>query len=155
MERVCALHGAAQRGPHGRQTSILSCCSLRRLPLRGGSLQIFQVGSGLTRAVTGKPAFQRQLVGCKCSVYLCDCEQMSVSECCEAHSVSQYLRPVSSSLCACRSVFYFVFWCQIVSTSCVLKFWPLLPAVTCRVLGLPVFSYHGGCGSFQQQPAAC
>lgn len=56
--------------PMGRQTSILSCCSLRRLPSQGGSLQIFRVGSGLTRAETGKPAFQRQLVGCKCSVYL-------------------------------------------------------------------------------------
>lgn len=75
-------------------------------------------------------------------VRTCDCEQIqSVSECCEAHSVSQHLRPVSSSLCTCHSVFYLVFWCQIVSISCVLKFWPLLPAVTCRVLGLPVFHF--------------
>lgn len=129
----------------GRQTSILSCCGLRMLLLQRRLLQIFQVGSGPTRAVTGKPAFRGSClaVNVQC-IYLrvrtCDCEQIqSVSEYCEAHSVSQHLCPVSSSLCTCCSVFYLVIWCQIVSNSCGLKFWPLLPAVTCRVLGLPVF----------------
>lgn len=94
----------------GRQTSILSCCGLRML--RGGSLQIFQVGSGPTRAVTGKPAFRGSClaVNVQC-IYLrvrtCDCEQIqSVSEYCEAHSVSRHLCPVSSSLCT-RCCFLF------------------------------------------------